>query len=127
MKEFQKKIIVKKRIYSNFSIILLLIILFLVLNSTYELWKKYKYTKMVLENDERKLSELKDQKNNLEEKIQDLSTEVGVERELRERFYLAKPEENVIFIIDTGTEEILEIEEKNKIEHFFDKFKTLFK
>lgn len=104
MKEFQEKRKFRKIIFSRFSLIVLLIILVILSISTVKVYIKSQ--KAVLKNKEtiEKIEELESKKMELEEKIAKLNTESGLEEELREKFGVKKPGEEVLAIIDKTPE-----------------------
>ncbi len=100
MKEFQEKRKFRKIIFSRFSLIVLLIILVILSISAVKVHTKSQ--KAVLKNQEiiQKIEELESKKGELEEKIAKLQIESGLEEELREKFGVKKPGEEVLTIID---------------------------
>jgi cell division protein FtsB len=100
MKEFQRKNNIKKMIYSRSVLALVLIILFFFVKATIDFYQKASESKKRKERAETELLELQKRKENLENKIQSLSSPVGVEKELREKFDLVKEGEETILIGD---------------------------
>ena len=101
MKEFQRKNDIKKVIYSRFVLALILIVLFFFVKATIDFYQKAAESKKRKERAETELLELQKRKENLENKIQSLSSPVGVEKELREKFDLVKEGEETILIGDS--------------------------
>lgn len=120
MKEFQEKRKFRKIIFSRFSLIVLLIILVILSISAIKVHTKSQ--KAVLKNQEiiQKIEELESKKRELEEKIAKLQTGSGLEEEVREKFGVKKPGEEVLTIIDkTPENDKINSEEENR--GFFDK------
>jgi cell division protein FtsB len=100
MKEFQKKNQIKKLIYSKLVLILIAIILFFFIKATIDFYQKAAESKKRKQRAETELLELEKRKENLENKIESLSSPVGIEKELREKFDLVKEGEETILIGD---------------------------
>lgn len=104
MKEFQEKRKFRKIIFSRFSLIVLLIILVILSISVAKVYTKSR--KAALKNQEitQKIEELESKKRELEERITKLETGSGLEEEVREKFGVKKPGEEVLTIIDKTPE-----------------------
>lgn len=100
MMEFQEKRRVKKALYSKITLVLLLFLLFIILRGVWGVYQKQKYTKDNLEKVEDNLAELKEREERLSAEIDWLKTENGMEQEIREKYGLVKPGEEVIIIVD---------------------------
>ncbi|MEK7569347.1 MAG: septum formation initiator family protein [Patescibacteria group bacterium] len=100
MRGFQEK----KRwrnILESKPVLTLLAVLFLLLAwSVYGLFGKMEGTRKNRGISENKVKELELKKENLSADIGNLNTEEGVERNIREKYGLAKPGEGVIIIVD---------------------------
>jgi competence protein ComGC len=100
MKNFQEKKNKKKILYSKPVLIILSILLLLFIYNVLKLANKASETKRNREIAEERIKELELQKSNLESNIQKLSTEEGVEQNIRERFGLGKDGEAMIVIVE---------------------------
>jgi cell division protein FtsB len=119
MREFSQKRKVRKFIFSVPVLIFLFIILFLVIKGSYGVYQKYSLTKSELENSQSDLVVLEDKKTNLENKIDRLQTETGIEREIRSKFDVAREGEKLIVIVEDKVEEEIVIEKENVIGKVF--------
>lgn len=100
MREFEKKRKIKSRIYSTFSLIVLLIIAILILRGTVGVYLKHSQSQDKVDELSEQIQDFEKRKIYLEEQISDISSEYGVEKELREKFNIAKDGEEVIIILD---------------------------
>lgn len=100
MKEFQEKRKIKKRVYSKFTILALLIVVILLARGTWGVYKKEKDSRIEMQRVQGELQVLKDRKENLAIGIDRLKTDTGVEEEIRNKFQVAKQGEGVIVIVD---------------------------
>lgn len=82
-----------------FSFILLIATVFL-LKSVWGVYKKDSVARINMEEAEVTLANLQKKKAGLEKEISKLNTERGVEEELRRRFQVVKPGEQVLVIVD---------------------------
>ncbi len=91
---------VKKKLFFNFLLAALLIIAVVSIISTIKMY--FKSRKAVLKNDIVKTEtiELEIRKNELEKEVVRLRTESGIEKEIRKKFNVAKPGEEVLVIVD---------------------------
>jgi cell division protein FtsB len=100
MLEFQEKRLVKRLLYSKLTIFILLILVVFLTNAV---WKVYR--KQIVANDNlvktaASLESLRTRETILISEIEKLKTKEGVEDEIREKFSLIKPGEEMIVIIN---------------------------
>lgn len=100
MLEFQEKRRVKRLIYSKLTLVVLLIIVGLLINGVWGVYKKRQITQNNLEKTTISFNNLKDREKVLTAEIERLNTDNGIEEEIREKYGLIKPGEEVIMIID---------------------------
>lgn len=100
MLEFQQKRKIRRVVYSRITIFILLLILLLILNGVWSVYQKQQYTKDNLDKVSSDLKNLKARESNLSKEIDWLKTSGGAEAEIREKFGLIKPGEEVITIVD---------------------------
>lgn len=105
----------KKIIYSKFSVALLLIVVFFMITVVWNMYGKFQATQARATLAEERLNELKEQKIDLEAKVDRLQTKRGKEAELRQKFLIAKEGEKVLVIVDDEAkkEEIKKEKEKS--------------
>ncbi len=125
-----RKFIPKQRwqnvVFSKFTAILMIIVLFFTGNATWNMYKKYTESKMNKINTLSKLSELEKRKSVLLDDINRLDTDRGIEEELRKNFSIVKDGEELIVIIDNP-----ELKKDTKVSEstygFWSKILNLFK
>ncbi len=100
MRELERRHRFKKRIYSIPSLILLAIILLLSLRGTWSIMNKKLESEQYVQNLERESQQLEERQKSLEEDINYLSTEEGIDEEIKERFNVSKAGERVVIIVD---------------------------
>lgn len=101
MLDFEEKKYIKKLIYSRVSISIFLILLVLVMKGSWSAYKDEQFTRINKEIAERELDELKAREKLLASQINSLGTAEGRERELRNKFSVAKEGEKIIMIVDS--------------------------
>ena len=100
MKNFQAKKRYKKIIQSKPVLIILGISLLFFIWNIVKLTEKAIETKKNRDIAQNKIIELQNEKNELELKIQKLSTDKGIEENIREKFGFAKDGEGMILVVD---------------------------
>lgn len=102
MLEFQEKRRIKKILYSPPVVLLLVIFLGICLKGVWGVYQKSAYAKENLERVSDSYNNLQDRERILNQEIDYLKTSGGKEEEMRERFGLAKPDEDVVIIVNQG-------------------------
>jgi cell division protein FtsB len=114
MREFQQRRRLRKIIYSKIVFLLFFAVLVFLMFSTFQIYKKSQ--EAVFKNNEvkKELKELKSRKEHLDNEAARLRSTSGIEEEIREKFPVALPGEEVLIILDKGnnTEEEPEQEKK---------------
>ena len=110
MREFENKRTSRKILYSKFTAVMLIIILFLMANAIFGIAQKTKENKNQLNLELAKLSELEEKKIEVEGQILFTQSDIGREEQIRNKFSLAKVDEYAVFIIDEEPEIEPEIE-----------------
>lgn len=82
-----------------FAVILIVVSVFL-LRSVWDVYKKSVVARISMDEARSDLEALQLKKTGLEREINSLSTERGIEEELRRRFQVVKPGEQVLVIVD---------------------------
>lgn len=100
MREFKQRQKIKSRIYSKYTIALLVAILILLLNGTWGIFRKMNESKVKLEASQDKYESVKKRHEALDSQIKHLGTETGLEEEIRTRYNLSREGENVIVLVD---------------------------
>ncbi|OHB24864.1 MAG: hypothetical protein A2542_02560 [Parcubacteria group bacterium RIFOXYD2_FULL_52_8] len=99
MKNFQDKRTRRRLLYSHVSIAALLVVLVLLLQAVWNIYEKRKLTQVSRAHTDRELAFLQERKRSLEADIARLSSDRGSEAELRSKFQVAKPGEEVIVVL----------------------------
>jgi cell division protein FtsB len=100
MLEFQEKRRYQKFIYSKVTLIILIIVIFFLLNAVWNVYKKQAMTKDNLIKTATVYESLQAREKMLSSEIERLKTDSGAEEEIRERYGLIRPGEEVIIIVD---------------------------
>ncbi len=85
---------------SVFTILLLIVFCFVLLLSCIKLFKKYRHAVEVKNQYAREYEKLVHKQSELQESIDRLSSPSGIEYEVRERYRVVKPGEELILVID---------------------------
>ena len=114
MRELERRQKFKKRIYSFPSLIILVILLAFLIKGTWSIMNKKLESEQYVKNLKLESQQLEERQKNLEEDINYLKTEEGIDEEIKERFNVSKAGEKVVIIVDpklvaTSTEESSEI------------------
>ena len=100
MLEFQEKRKIKRFFYSKVTLIFLIILIFLLLKMVWSVYEKQALTKDNLAKTAASFEGLQAREKMLSSSIDKLKTDSGIEQEIREKYGLVKPGEEVIVIVD---------------------------
>ena len=100
MKEFQQNSDNKSKIYSKWVLFILLILVILVIKGLVNIYAKESSSHEEMNLIETKKADLQQRYNDLSGKVDDLKTDQGLEKEIRSKFDVVKPGENVIVVVD---------------------------
>ena len=100
MLEFQEKRKIKRFFYSKVTLIFLIILIFLLLKMVWSVYEKQALTKDNLAKTAASFEGLQAREKMLSSSIDKLKTDSGIEQEIREKYGLVKPGEEVIMIVD---------------------------
>ncbi len=125
MLEFQEKRRIKRFIYSKVTLVLLIVLVIFILNAVWKVYKKQDYTRDNLVKAAASLTSLKAREKMLSSEIERLKTENGIEEEIRAKYGLVKPGEEVIIVVDKD-DNFTSSSEAPKAS-FWEKFLNLFK
>ena len=89
--------------YSRVTLIVLLVAIFFLLNAVWKVYQKQDLTKDNLAKAAANLQGLQAREKMLSSEIERLKTESGTEQEIREKYGLVKPGEEVITVVDSNT------------------------
>ena len=102
MLEFQEKRKVKRFMYSRVTLVILLVIVAFLLKGIWGAYEKQRLTKENLNKVSIDFNKLKERESGLSSEIEWLGTKNGMEQEIREKYGLVKPGEEVIVIVNGG-------------------------
>ncbi|MES2408964.1 MAG: septum formation initiator family protein [Patescibacteria group bacterium] len=109
MRKFESQKQIKSRIYSRTTLIILLFIIILLAKGVFTLYLRNQESVEALRDTNDKVRDLKARQQMLSGEITKLNNNDGVEEEIREKFDVTKPGENVVIIVPdevaTTTEE----------------------
>ena len=103
MVNFQQKKNIRKVIYSRITIFVFIIIVIFLVRAVYDIYQKERMSAKSVSSVEENYNSLKARQSMLKSEIERLSTDKGVEEEIRSKFSVAKPGETVVVIIDSGS------------------------
>jgi cell division protein FtsB len=104
MLEFQEKRKLKRFLYSKIALVVLIIFIILFLNEVIQVYKKQDTTVDNLSKTAASLESLKNREKILSTEIARLKTVSGKEEEIREKYGLVKPGEEVIVVVDRNSD-----------------------
>lgn len=101
--DFQRKRQIKNIVYSKLFLIVLLVLIFFLGRSTFDIYQKSKLSYNNYIKVKRDYDSIEARKAMLESEINRLATDSGIEEEIRSKFNVAKPGETVVIIIDKNS------------------------
>jgi len=123
MREFQEKNRYKRILYSRIGIVLVLILIVIFAKATFGVYKKEKESAANTLQAQEELKKLEDRQEVLTKEIDRLQTDAGIEEEIRSKYSVSKPDENLLIIVDEEKEKQMPIQEK---QGWWNKFKKIF-
>ena len=104
MQKFQARRNARRAIYSIPSLLVLFALLLFLAHGVWGAYQKYALTEQLLAEAEQENAKLVDRTSTLQDENARLSTDRGVEEEVRKNFQVAKPGEEVVILLDaTGS------------------------
>ena len=103
-------------------LVFLFIVLFFIMKGSFGVYQKYSLSKNRLENSQADLAVLEEKKENIENKIEKIQTDTGIEKEVRSKFDVAREGEKLIIIV----EDEVKVDEQEKETGFFTTIKGWF-
>ena len=101
----RSNVIFRRILLSKFFLIFLFIILLIFLTSTARIFIKSRRIYLERGETEKKLENLKIEREELQSRISELEKESGVERELIKKFQIRKPGEQVLVVLEPMTKD----------------------
>ena len=99
MLDFQQKRKVRSFLYNRITIGILFVIFLIVLHSTWVVYRKKVESEQMKEISQKNVQDLESRSQDLQNKIDRLSTKQGMEEEVRSKFSVAKDDENMVIIV----------------------------
>ncbi|MCC2630698.1 MAG: protein of unknown function with transrane region [Candidatus Paceibacter sp.] len=124
MREFQAKKRFRKIVYSKAIVAGMIVMLAFMIHATWKVFQKEKESAANVVDASRQLEKLETRQELLDSEIARLSTDEGVEEEIRSKFSVMKPGEHLIVIVDKKGSTTVEVQPQ---ESWWGKFKNLFK
>lgn len=100
MHEFRKKKLIRRILYSPFTIAALFVIAILMFRSAINVHGKAVASREAFDRSSREFAKISGEEANLANSISYLSTPAGVETEIRKKFRVVKPGESLAVILD---------------------------
>jgi cell division protein FtsB len=125
MIDFQQRRSFRKFFYSKITLFFLVIFIFFMAKQVYEIYLKNKISRESLSIATKNYEALKTREKMLSLEIERLKTEAGIEEEIRNKYNVARPGEEVVVIVDKEKES--SSTKENKTEGFWQKFLNFFK
>lgn len=124
MREFQRKRVLRKFLYSRVTLFFLLLALVFFIKSSIGAFENEKKSRANLQNAQDELAALQARQALLEGKIKRFQTPEGIEAEIREQFQVAKPGEKMVVVVEEKSAAENGSEPKQSfISRFFDLFR----
>ncbi len=124
MIDFQQKRKIKKAVYSKLSLVVLVVFILFLLHSTYGIYVKERFSAKNLASVQKDYDNLKSREEMLNSEISRLQTEEGMEEDIRNKFSVAKPGEELVVIVD---KESSTTEKENEVISFWQRLADFFK
>jgi cell division protein FtsB len=127
VKNFQDKRARERIVFSKVSLVLLTVLVLYLAHSVWGVYVKERLTRENLEQSSARLSVLKERKGNLESAVAQLSTARGVEEEVRAKYQVGRPGEEVIIVVPGSTTSTPIVPKIRTSVSFFTKLQALLK
>ncbi len=102
MMDFQKKKKIRSVLYSPLVVGLVGLVALYAVYSTFSVYEKMAKSRDDMEASQKSLLALDQKNQQIDNEISDLQTSQGLEKEIREKFGVAKPDERVAVIVPDG-------------------------
>lgn len=99
MKHFQDKRQVMSKIYSRFTVYVLVVIIILLGNGVYNIYLRERESDRMRLEAEKRLQSLNEQRSNLIYEMDKLQSDSGVEEKIRNKFNFVRPGEHIVVIV----------------------------
>ncbi|MDD5152871.1 MAG: hypothetical protein PHS95_02650 [Candidatus Pacebacteria bacterium] len=103
MLPFQERKKVRRILYSKTMILVLLVVAILVARGTWQVYTKASIARAKSDESAQKLKEIQERNSTLEASLAHLKSNNGLEDEVRQKFNVARPDEEVVMVIDENS------------------------
>lgn len=104
MREFQQKGKYRRILFSPLSVIILFLLILFFARAVWNVYQKATLSAANALSAEIELHKLQERKNLLDSEVKRLSTDTGVDEEIRAKYSVSKPGENIIIIVPDNVE-----------------------
>ncbi len=118
-RNFQARRQVRRTIYSVPALIVLLVVTLLLARGVWSAYTKYARTEELLAQAKSMHVKLLERTGELEKETTSLSTDRGIEKEVRAHFQVARPGEEVVILVDEATTTVATTSPKKAWWHFW--------
>jgi cell division protein FtsB len=126
--ELHEKQLLRKICYSKVTIVILVILVLFLIRGVYGIYEKYQETDEVRDQAKSRLMELQAREKKIANDVANLKTDDGLDRALRQKFGVAKPDESVVVIVDSASSASSTVPVKEGfIDKTFDFFGSIFR
>lgn len=101
---FQERKKIRKIVYSKVSLVVLGILLLVTADGAWNIYQKASIARAERGRAERALTDLQDRTTELEASLARIQSERGVEEDIRQKFTVARPGEDVVIVVDDITQ-----------------------
>lgn len=124
MLDIQQKRKLRFFVYHRFTLGALFIFVLVMTHSTYQVYKKKQESEGLLRVSEDRVDLLRKRDTDLNEKINRLDTDVGIEEEIRSKFSVTKENENMVVVVPKDEKVATSVPESSSL---WSKFISFFK
>ena len=103
MLDFQQKRKLRSWLYNRWLLIFLGLLVILAIHSSWNVYQKQRESEALLSEAKLQSEQLQNREQELQAKIADMQTPAGQEAEIRAKFNVAKPNENVVVVLDDNS------------------------
>jgi cell division protein FtsB len=125
MIDFQQRRKIRRIFYSKITFVVLILLVLFMSKQVYDIYKKETLSRENLQSISGEYNSLKSRQKMLTSEIDRLKTDEGIEEEIRDKFSVAKPGEQVVVIVDSSS--TVEDSAKNSNVGFWQKIIDWFK
>lgn len=99
MLDIQQKRKLRSFMYNKFTLLTLFILVIVSVHSAWVVYDKKMESESLMNRSKQRVDELRKREEDLNQKIERLDTEVGIEEEIRSKFSVTKENENMVIVV----------------------------